>query len=360
MSKKYSLKEISKKILASPNIVSRKPVFERYDKNVQGNTTLERGRGEASVSQALRHFPELPLEKQEVGLVSAIAGNPLYGKISAFSQGENAVAEAVMKIFAVGASPLAITDCLNFGNPEKKEQMGDFVGGVKGVAESVKKLNIPIISGNVSLYNESEKGAILPSVSIFATGKIKDSKKAIGNSIPEEFRNEKINVILLGERQDELGGSIFYDILGKIGNKVPKPDWNEIKKFGNVLQEASEKELILASKVICLGGIFNALTSVSICSQLGFSLDLNKIPANKLKNFQKLFSETPGFLLFAREGDMDKLEGIFSDRNCDYFVVGESLEITNLEIINKEEKLITLNLDEISRKHEEKLLKVFF
>ena len=356
--KKIKISDIALKILESPNIVSRKPVFEKYDKNVQANTVLERGMAEAGVTTPLQHFAELPEDKQKIGVATAIAGNPLYGKLSAFSQGENAVAEATMKIFAVGAEPLSYTDCLNFGNPEKKEQMGDFASGVDGVSEAGKKLDVPIISGNVSFYNESDTSAIPPSVSIFCVGKIEDSSKAIKNFIAEKDKKRKFKVFILGERRDELGGSIFYNLLQKKGKNVPKADFSKIKKWGNSLVQCAQKELIYSSKVISIGGLFSAIADVSIRSNLGITVSLEKVPDHNLKKFQKLFSETFGFLLFVEDEKVKDMKDIFNKNKIDILEIAHTGG-SKIKFLDEGSEVIKFDINKIKKTYQEKLLNLF-
>ncbi len=135
--------------LAHENVASRKPVFENYDKQVQGRTILEAGEADAGVLQPF-NSEEFPLEIRNIGLALGSAQNPRYCKIDAYWGAIDAVVEAVRNVTAVGARPLAITDCLCFGNLEKPQQMAEFIDAIKGIADACTALHLPVISGNVS------------------------------------------------------------------------------------------------------------------------------------------------------------------------------------------------------------------
>lgn len=174
------------KLLGSENIASRKPVYEKYDKQVRGDTIIESGEADAGVLAPLLG-EEVSDDLKKIGIALSVDGNARYGKISPYYQAMNAVVESMRNVAAVGAHPIALTDCLNYGNPEKPEHMWEFVEGVKGMADACKGVPLkeypdsplPIISGNVSLYNESKHGSIPPSTIVCCAGKIEDYTKAV-------------------------------------------------------------------------------------------------------------------------------------------------------------------------------------
>ncbi|MBD3156652.1 phosphoribosylformylglycinamidine synthase subunit PurL, partial [Candidatus Peregrinibacteria bacterium] len=149
-------------VLASENIASRRPVYERYDKQVRGDTVIESGEADAGVLAPLLG-EDVPDKYKKIGVALTADGNARYGKIDPYYQAQNAVVEAMRNIAAVGARPIGITDCLNYGNPERPTQMWEFVQGVKGIVDACNGLPLkeypdspmPVISGNVSLYNQS-------------------------------------------------------------------------------------------------------------------------------------------------------------------------------------------------------------
>ena len=169
------------KILRSPNIASREHVYRYYDTEVMGNAVIRPGEADAGLIA--------PVRGEKFGVALATDSNPFYGRISPFWGGATAVAEAMRNVAAIGAVPATLTDCLNYGNPEKPEAFWEFREGVKGIAESCRNLYlkdyasqqqpVPIVSGNVSFYNESPQGSVDPSPVIACVGIMKDFSKAI-------------------------------------------------------------------------------------------------------------------------------------------------------------------------------------
>ncbi len=214
-------------LLAHENIASRAPIFETYDKQVQGRTVIEAGWADAGV-MAPFNDDNYPNEIRKTGIALSLDQNPRYNKIDAYWGGVNAVVESVRNVVAVGATPLAITDCLCFGNPEKPEQMNQFVESVRGIVDAchavkVKnhpKATLPVIAGNVSFYNESAQGAIPPSPMISCLGSLPD----VANVVTYDLKRSESQLVLIGERKDECGGSVYYQLHHELGTQVPKPD----------------------------------------------------------------------------------------------------------------------------------------
>ena len=181
--------EILLEILSHENISSREPVYEKYDKQVQGRTYTETGLADAGVIAPFnsKNYPE---EIQRVGVALSTDHNPRYGLIDPYWCGVNSVVESMRNVASVGGTPHAITDCLCFGNPEKPHQMWEFVEGVRGINDACKAITLkhspedptPIIAGNVSFYNESKNNSIPPSPIISCLGLIQDVQKSITTS----------------------------------------------------------------------------------------------------------------------------------------------------------------------------------
>ena len=163
---------------------------------MQGITVIEPGEADAGVLRPF-HDAKYPIEIQSVGIALSVDHNPRYCQIDPYWGAVNAVVESIRNVAAVGAAPVALTDCLNFSNPEKPEQMWEFVEGTRGVAEAGKALNVPIISGNVSLYNETKGKAIAPSPVIACLGTMSDAKRAI----TMHFKQVGSLLFLIGERK---------------------------------------------------------------------------------------------------------------------------------------------------------------
>ncbi|MEM1444164.1 MAG: phosphoribosylformylglycinamidine synthase subunit PurL, partial [Verrucomicrobiota bacterium] len=215
-------------LLGHPNIASRKPIFESYDKQVQGAVRLEAGRGDAGVFQPFED-PIWPEEIRKTGAAVSLDQNPRFNRIDQLRGAEWSVIESYRNVCAVGASPVAFTDCLCYGNPEKPSQMGEFVLGIQGVSTAAKSLStpgtsdlpIPIIGGNVSLYNESRNGSIPPSPMISCIGKIEDASLAVGFG----FKEAGSTICLVGNHATTLAGSLFSEVNGLHEEQIPAPDY---------------------------------------------------------------------------------------------------------------------------------------
>jgi phosphoribosylformylglycinamidine synthase len=180
------------------------------------------------------------------------------------------VAEAWRNITAVGGTPLAITDNLNFGNPEKPEIMGQFVGCVRGIAEACKALDFPVVSGNVSLYNETQGRGILPTPSIGGVGLLADFKK----SVTLAFKAAGQAILLIGETQGWLGQSVYLrDVCGREEGAPPPVDLTEERENGDILRALIGEGLVTAAHDISDGGLLVALAEMAMASGIGAELD---------------------------------------------------------------------------------------
>lgn len=317
------LKTIFLKLLAHENIASRAPIFETYDKQVQGRTQIERDDGPAGVLHPF-NSDSYPEEIRKVGVALALAQNPRYNKINAYLGAVHAVLEAVRRVTAVGATPVALTDCLCFGNPEKPEQMAEFVESVRGMKDATaaismkdhSDISLPIIAGNVSFYNESGNGAIPPSPMISCVGLLPDVSKAVTYS----FKRTESILILIGERKDECGGSAYYQLHDALGENLPKIDLLTISEEIHAIHEAIQKDLVLSALNISLGGTAVTLAKMSFKNQIGFTV---KIPG-ELALEKKLFSETPGFILEIGCEKIREFRQLFSAKNIPFIVLGET------------------------------------
>lgn len=319
------------RLLSHENIASRLPVFETYDKNVQGRTALEPGDGDAGVIAPFNDdsFPE---EIRRVGVALSVDQNPRYGKISPYWGAVNAVVEAVRNVAAVGASPQAITDCLCFGSPEKPQQMGQFVEAVRGIADACRGIRLkehpteplPVVSGNVSFYNESKMGAIPPSPMISCLGRIDDAEKAV----PMHFPRAGLHIFLLGERRDECGGSIYYALFKELGANVPKPDLAEVGRQVAAVTDLAAAGIIEACHDISDGGIAVALAEMSFRGSIGCRVS---VPGN-FRTDKLLLSETGGFVLALAPEARDRARAIAEARGEILHPIGETTAEPVLEM----------------------------
>jgi phosphoribosylformylglycinamidine synthase len=313
--------EILLKILSHENMASREPVFETYDKQVQGRIHTETGLADAGV-MAPFNSENYPEEIRNVGIALSTDHNPRYGLIDPYWGGVNAVVEAMRNVAAVGATPHAVTDCLCFGNPEKPHQMWEFVESVQGVADACHAITLknnpddatPIIAGNVSFYNESSNGAIPPSPIVSCLGRLKDVTKAV----PMHFQTSDSILIMAGERRDELGGSVFYSLHDELGANVPQPNLEEVKNQIFALTDCINEGLVLSCHDIADGGVASTVVEMTFGNGIGCDITINSdLPTDKI-----LFSETGGFVLEVSPENADAVLSNFSKYESDVFQVG--------------------------------------
>ncbi len=331
------------KLLAHENIASRAPVFEKYDKQVQGRTILETGEADAGVMQPFNEN-KYPEEIRLTGIALAMDQHPRYNKMDPYWGAVNAVVEVARKVAAVGASPQAVTDCLCFGNPEKPEQMWEFTESVRGIIDACQAIglqdfpgaSLPIISGNVSFYNESKSGAIPPSPMMSCLGMLPDVRKVVSR----HFRQAQSTLILLGERRDECGGGAYYELYGELGAQLPKPRLEQISQELRTIYALIQQEQILAVQVVAKGGLAVALAKMSFKNRIGFTVALpGSLPMDK-----KLFSETGGFILEVEPSKLASVKALLAQRQQPFALLGQTQAPPRLQI----ETALDLSLEEAS------------
>ena len=326
-------KQILINIISHENMASREPVFESYDKQVQGRVHLETGQADSGV-MAPFNSEQYPLEIRNVGIALSTDHNPRYGIIDPYWGGVNAVVESMRNIAAVGATPHALSDCLCFGNPEKPNQMWEFVEAVRGITDACEAITLkenqkhptPIIAGNVSFYNESKNGAIPPSPIVSCLGRLKNVNKAISM----HFKKANSTLLMVGDRKNELGGSVYYSLHEKLGANVPKPNLLEIKKQIFALTDCIDLGLLLSCHDISDGGIASSLTEMTFKNNIGCSANIPGI----LSNDVKLFSETGGFVLEVGPDNCVAVTKIFSKYGIKVHDIGTTTE-SDLILMNQ-------------------------
>jgi phosphoribosylformylglycinamidine synthase len=297
------IKESLAKVVSHENIASRAPIFENYDKDVQGITIIEPGEADAGVIAPLLNRFELDgREEQKVGVALSVDANPRYGRISSRAQASHAVVEGMRNVAAVGATPWCITDCLNYGSPEAAEQMQEIIDGIEGVGEALRALPVkgtneptPCISGNVSLYNFSKNQSIPPSAIIGMLGRIPDYSKAITMDI----KDETSSLYLVGNRKKEMGGSVLFEVLEKDLSEglLPELDYDSAKAEIYSMIDAIDNQSVVAAHDISDGGMIVAILEMFFASQHKIGADL-LIPTEAigLTLAETLFTETGGFI----------------------------------------------------------------
>jgi phosphoribosylformylglycinamidine synthase subunit PurL len=246
------------KIMGSPNMCSRRWVWEQYDTRVQSNSAQIPG-GDAGVVR---------IRGQKAIAVSSDV-TPRYVEADPFEGGKQAVAECWRNLTAVGAEPIAITDNLNFGNPERPEIMGQFVMALKGIGEACVALSFPIVSGNVSLYNETNGQAILPTPTIGGVGLLRDLSKMA----TLKFKNAGDVILLVGGRGSHLGQSAYLrDVLGREEGAPPPVDLATEKRNGDFVRTLINAGRVTAVHDISDGGLAVAIAEMALAGNLGATI----------------------------------------------------------------------------------------
>lgn len=254
--------EILMKLLASPTIASKRWVFEQYDSQVGANTVMRSG-GDAAVLR----LKELPGK----GIAVTTDCNSRYVYLNPYRGAMSAVAEAARNCVCVGAEPVAITNCLNFGNPYDPEVYYQFTEAIRGMGDMCRALNTPVTGGNVSFHNESQQHAIFPTPTIGMLGLIDDLSTVIGNS----FLNENENIVLIGWQRSELGGSEFLKtIKGRVTGDAPFIDADQEVRLQRACLTAIRSGLVTAAHDCAEGGLLVALSEMTFGKGLGASLEI--------------------------------------------------------------------------------------
>jgi phosphoribosylformylglycinamidine synthase len=272
------------KMLEYGNIASKKSVYRQYDHQVGNNTLIAPGAGDAAVMR---------VKGTKKGIALTVDVNPLACYLDPYVGGALAVIEAARNISCVGATPLAITDCLNFGNPERPEVAYQLTEAIRGMSDACRVLELPVISGNVSLYNESQDGAIYPTPTVGMVGLLEDVKHRIGSG----FVSEGDQIFLLGSENlkseiEDLGGSSYLSAIhGKISG-APQIDFSLEKKVQRFIRNASNKDLINSAHDVSEGGLIVAIAESCLVGDIGASVS---DPLSKVNSLDScLFAETPG------------------------------------------------------------------
>ena len=324
---KINLEKVLKKILSGPNHSSKSWIFNQYDSSVMGDTIFSSEKADAAV---------IRIHKTNKAISVTSDCNPIYCKSDPRRGAEIAVAESWRNLISTGAEPVAITDNLNFGNPEKKEIMYEIKEAISGIKKACIELDYPVVSGNVSLYNETNGKSIFPTPVIGGVGLIKKLKYATGFKMDDDS-----SIYLIGKTKGHLESSLFYEHLKIFGGSPPKVDFKEEKKNGNFVKFLAQKtELLIGCHDISEGGIALALAELCIANKKGIEITLKK------KNPEKfLFGEDQSrYLLIINK--KKEFETLAKKNNIENerigFVTGDFLNFKNLFSISVD-ALLKLN-----------------
>ena len=325
--KKLKITETLKKILKLPNVSSKEWIWEQYDHTVMGDTIQKPG-SDAGVVR---------VHGTNKAVATTVDSSAVYCYAHPQTGGMQVVCESWRNLICSGAKPIAITNCLNFGNPEKEKNMGEFVECVQGINDASTYLDYPVVSGNVSFYNETKDKGIKPTPTIGGVGLIKNYK----NIVTMHFKNEGNLILVIGKTFGHLDQSIFArDIIRQ--KKGPPPEVNLFneKNNGETLQKLIENDLILSAHDVSLGGIITAISKMAIKGRKGFKINQLKFLINK---FEYFFGEDQSrYIIEIEPKNLSKTKKILDSSSVHFDEIGS---VTAHEvIINKEPNL---HIDEL-------------
>ena len=325
--KKIELEEALIKILSSPNHSSKDWVTNQYDQMVMCDTIQKSGSDAAIIR----------IHKKNKAIAVTLDSSANYCKSYPLNGGKQIVCENWRNLISVGARPIAITNCLNFGNPENKEIMGEFAESIQGIKEACEFLDFPVVSGNVSFYNGTNKKNIFPTPVIGGVGLIPD----VTNSLNHHFKKENSVVLLIGKTFGHIEQSCFLKENFSITEGLPpEVNLNNEKNNGETILKLIRKNLVLSAHDVSSGGLLVALSEMSIGSNLGAKILKPRKLRNKLEYF---FGEDQGrYIIEINNSNLDQIIKILEDRRI-YF---ENIGKTQKEFFEVEGEL-KLNINDL-------------
>ena len=324
--KDLDIKTCLKQLLSHENQANKTWVWEQYDHMVMGDTIQKPG-GDAAVVR---------VHGTNKALAASVDCTPRYCLAHPFTGGMQAVCETYRNLSAVGAEPRAITNCLNFGNPEKKEIMGQFVDVIKGIKEACTELDYPVISGNVSLYNETNGVGIKPTPTIGGVGLIQD----VNNTMTYGLKSSDNLLIVVGETKGHIHQSaLCHDILHLKKGPPPTMNLQEEKKNSFFIRGLIEKKLVQSAHDVSDGGIALAIAEMCMAGTIGAKISTNLIGAERVKY---LFGEDQArYIIEIKNEDLNNLVQMAKEQEISMTQLGT----TNLEQFAIDE--IKISVDEM-------------
>ena len=309
--KSLKIKDTLKKILSSPNVCSKEWIWQQYDHTVMGDTIQKPG-GDSGVVR---------VHKTDKAIAATVDSSATYCWAHPLTGGKQVVCETWRNLISVGAKPIAVTNCLNFGSPEKEENMGEFVECVQGISEACKYLDYPVVSGNVSFYNETKDIGIKPTPTIGGVGLIKDYKKMI----TMDFKEIDNIILVIGKTEGHIDQSLLSRIILN-ENNGPPPEVNLFneKNNGLTLLNLIEKNFIKSAHDVSLGGIITAISKMCIKGNKGIQIKKPKFLINEIEYF---FAEDQGrYLIEINPKDFKEVSKILDKNSVHYDEIGKIID----------------------------------
>ena len=307
--KSNKILESLKKILSSPNNSEKSWVWEQYDHTVMGDTIQKPG-GDSAV---------IRIHGKNKGIAVTVDSSAHYCLSDPIIGAKQVVSETWRNLIAVGATPLAITNCLNFGNPEKEKIMGQFVETIDGISQACNYLDFPVVSGNVSFYNQTKNKSISPTPTIGGVGLIKN----LENMMTKNFKEVGSYVIVIGKTLGHLYQSEFFrEVLNFKEGPPPQVNLFNEKNNGLLIKNLISKKLINSAHDVSAGGIIVCLVEMCLSTKIGVKI---KMPQNNLDSHQYLFSEDQSrYIIEVSEKKKAELCKILEKNSIFYDIIGKT------------------------------------
>ena len=301
--KNFKIIDVLKKVLANPNICSKEWIWQQYDHTVMGDTIQKPG-GDAGVVR---------VHGTNKAVAASVDSSAVYCWAHPHTGGKQIVCESFRNLIAVGAKPIAITNCLNFGSPENEENMGEFVECVQGIGEASEYLKFPVVSGNVSFYNQTKDKGIKPTPTIGGVGLIMDYNKMI----TMDFKQIDNVILVIGKTEGHLDQTLFArNILDEKNGPPPEINLFNEKNNGETLLKLIQNNLIKSAHDVSLGGIITAIAKMCIKGKKGINLNKPKYLINEMEYF---FGEDQGrYIVEVSKKDLKKVTDILN-KNAVHF-----------------------------------------
>jgi phosphoribosylformylglycinamidine synthase II len=329
--KSLKIQNVLNKILSSPNVCSKEWIWQQYDHTVMGDTIQKPG-GDAGVVR---------IHGTSKAVAASVDSSAVYCWAHPLSGGKQIVCESWRNLISVGAKPVAITNCLNFGSPENEENMGEFVECVQGLSEASAYLDFPVVSGNVSFYNQTKDIGIKPTPTIGGVGLIKDYK----NMVTMDLKEIDNILLVIGKTEGHLDQSLFSrNILNEKNGPPPEINFFNEKNNGETILRLIDKKLIRAAHDVSLGGIITALSKMCIKGKKGAILKKSNYLINQ---FEYLFGEDQGrYIIEINKDDLKSVTNILLESSVHFDELG-TVNDNDLTIDDKSK----VSIDDLIKSH---------
>jgi len=329
--KTLKVKNVLNKILSNPNVCSKEWIWQQYDHTVMGDTIQKPG-GDAGVVR---------VHGTNKAIAASVDSSAVYCWAHPLSGGKQIVCESWRNLISVGAKPIAITNCLNFGSPENEENMGEFVECVQGLGEASAYLDFPVVSGNVSFYNQTKDIGIKPTPTIGGVGLIQDYQ----NMVTMDLKESDNILLVIGKTEGHLDQSLFArEILNEKNGPPPEINLFNEKNNGETILKLIDEKFIKSVHDVSLGGIITALSKMCIKGKKGATL---KKPNYLINQFEYLFGEDQGrYIIEINKADLESTTKILQDNSVHFDILG-SVNDESLIIDDKTK----VSIDDLIKSH---------